>query len=249
MIGDLTDDPIEIAMKDLSAARGRIKKDKFRLLALDSTDSAFDLRSAALSGLQVCHHGLNGDDGPSNARQNFSLSSLPLWAKRLVATQGADCWEKVFPPGKRLFAGLTSVCQYIEYYGTGGGLVRPLMADFLEEAGASLGNQELAALGVTYREIGEQWSKLADMALPDRVALFSECQQLFDQYAELCNSHGSLDEKRQYWSRLQEIERSAAIEFPLSPSESTDLKAAMADCVLAIHQQETAAQRRLLEVL
>ena len=246
-IGDLTDDPIEVAMADLTVARGRIKKDKYRLLALEANRSGCDIQAAVTSGLRACRDGLDGSDGPTNARQNFSLNALPVWANRLTA-HGKDSWEKVFPSGRRLFTGLTSLCQYIEYYGAGGGLARPLMSDFLDEAGKQLNNSQLAELAAKYRNIAENWSQLADLALPDNVAILGECKRLFEQYAELCHSHGSLDEKRQCWFRLRQLEQEAAIEFPLTSSQSAELRAAMAERVLSIHLQEAAARQYISEL-
>jgi len=225
VIGDLTDERIEIAMTDLTAARGRIKKDKFRQLALRATDSTFNLPAAVVAGLKACHQGLDGDNGPSNARQNFSLRALTSWAKRLTATKGADSWQQVFSPGKRMFVGLTSVCQYVEYYGTGGGLVRPLMADFLQEVGQTLGNAGFVELAATYRKIGDQWSELAHAALPDNVPVFSQCKQVFEQYAKLCHSHGSLEDKRKCWTILRVLEQVAAAEFPLNADQCANLRA------------------------
>lgn len=248
-IGDLTDEPIEIAMKDLTAARGRIKKDKNRLLALTKVPKTLDIKAGVAAGLQACHTGLNGMDGPANARRNFSLNALPLWAERLTAPKGNDCWEKVFPPGKRLFGGLTSVCQFIEYYGTGGGLVRPLMADFLVEAGKKLANKKLATLGQQYQQLSEDWSDLADAALPDNVPMLMECKQQYERYAELLNSNGSLDDKRGCWTRLKELEKQAGAKFPMSAAEYADLRGTLAERVLAIHAREVEAQKQLIEVI
>jgi len=249
LIGDLTDDPIEIGMKELTAARGRIKKDKNRLLALTKTKNTGDMKTAIKAGLKACHDGLNGMDGPANARRNFSLNALPMWAERLTAAKGADSWEKVFPPGQRLFGGLTSVCLFIEHYGTGGGLVRPLMADFLAEAGKQLGNKKLTALSETYRDISEDWSDLADAALPDNVPVLAECKELYERYEELCHTHGSLDEKQQCWARLKELQQQAAVKFPMSAAQVADLRATLAERVVALHEKEVAAQKQLVEVI
>jgi len=54
-----------------------------------------------------------------------------------------DSWERVFTPGSRLWRGLTSINEYIEHYGTGGGLSRPLFAEFLVEADDALGTEPL----------------------------------------------------------------------------------------------------------
>jgi hypothetical protein len=52
----------------------------------------------------------------------------------------------------------------IENYGTGGGLCRPIFADFLFEADAATGIDVLRTLGDQFAELGRRWTELADAA-------------------------------------------------------------------------------------
>src|SRR6185436_12685052 len=92
--------------------------------------------------------------------------------------KAADSWEKIFRPGAHLYQGLRSITEYIEYYGTGGGLCRPIFAEFLSESGGALKDAGLTALGERYARLGVAWSELALAALPDRVPAFRETREL-----------------------------------------------------------------------
>src|SRR5262249_59930447 len=93
-----------------------------------------DLAALVRGGLRACYDGLAGAGGVKSAATNFSLKAVRLWADRLHGSQDNERWERVFPRGPRLWQGLTSVYEFIEHYGTGGGLCRPIFAEFLTEA-------------------------------------------------------------------------------------------------------------------
>src|SRR6185436_7002621 len=72
-IGDLADEPIIVPLDALAEARGRIKKDKNRLLALRAPAALAPLADLVREGLRACHAGLLGEGAPKQARSNFSL--------------------------------------------------------------------------------------------------------------------------------------------------------------------------------
>jgi hypothetical protein len=242
-IGDLTDEPVEIALAELTAARGRIKKDRYRLLAL-ADGGELDLVRAVPEALAACHRGLTGADGPKNARKNFSLDALATWAERLTSTKDREAWERVFAPGHRFFNGLVSLHRYVEHYGTGGGLARPLMAEFLRE----LGRPDLRGLADRYAKLGEAWSELADEALPDSVPLLAEAKRQLAASAEHFHSGSSAAERAACWQAIRDLERRARERFPLSAAECAELRARLRERVLAIHADEVAAHKQLAAV-
>lgn len=247
LIGDLTDDPITISMADLTAARGRIKKDKYRLLAVAASKGRQDLPAAVASALRACLDGFAGADAPKSARRNFTLDALVTWADRLTSTTDKDRWERVFEPGRRFWDGLNSVHKYIEYYGTGGGLCRPLMADFLEEAARILRKPAIGKLSAEYAALGHQWSDLADAALPESVPAFDAARKLHARAAELFHSGGTIEEKQACSAELADLADKAAQRFPLSDAECAALRADLSDRVRALHAAEVAALDHLRE--
>jgi len=245
LIGDLGDGPLTIALGDLAKARGRIKKQKNRLLSVPAASGARDLAGLVQDGLKNCYDGRSGIG--AKVMTNFTLEAFRVWGKRMHASKDKESWERVFPRGHRLWTGLTSIYDGIETYGTGGGLCRPLFADFLFEAAAATGNDALHALGERYAELGRRWTELADAALPDHVPAFHEAKQLSTRKIELGHVGGEAerDEVRQAWKRLGELKAQAREEFPLTEAECGDLRADLQARILALYEAEVTARAEL----
>ncbi len=248
LIGDLTDEPVPISLADLAIARARIKKDKHRLLSMGPAKSPSDLTAAVRDGLRACYNGLGGAGGIKSAAKNFSLEALALWAERLHGSKDNERWERVFERGPRLWQGLLSVYDYIEHYG-GGGLNRPLFAEFLTEAAEICKDERLQSLATRYADLGHAWSALADAALPDAVPTFREAKELQARKAELTNSGGSIDEIQAIWARLGELRRQICEHFPLTENECAELRAGMQTRVRALYEGEVAARNALGTVI
>jgi Domain of unknown function (DUF4872)/Butirosin biosynthesis protein H, N-terminal len=239
LVGDLADQPFTVSLPDLSVARSRIKKDKQRILSVEKTGTV-NLKKAVADGLRACHAGL------TSARQaNFTLKAFGDWADRLDGATSRDSWERVFPPGHRMWQGLRSVHDFIENYGTGGGLMRPLFGEFLHEAGRALKNSRLEALGKRYAAVGELWSELADAALPDKVPGFKRGKSLLTRKAELLTSGGSPEEIREVWDELGAITDKMKGGFPLTAQDARRLRQDLQVRVRQIHQEETLAHEEL----
>ena len=250
-IGDLSDDPIELPLSVLAAARGRIKKDKHRLLSVRPIAKTPSLDVMVRAGLASCRDGLLGATAVGNAKTNFSLEALRVWGNRLHGARDKESWERIFTPGKRLWRGLTSINEYIEHYGTGGGLSRPLFAEFLTEAADALGSEPVRALVQRYAELGRQWTELADAALPDDVPAMREAKELLARRSELLHSDvpTSTEDVRRVWQRLDELAAAAGERFPLSDAAAADLRVDLQRRVLALHAAELAAHNALTAVI
>lgn len=234
LIGDLSDQPIALSTKALTAARGRIKKDKFRILSLAAPAKAPDLKAALAGGLAACSEGLL-----SGRIKNFTVASFGAWADQLHGTRGKDSWEKIFPPGPRLWRGLTSIHEFVEYHGTGGGLMRPLFAATLREAAALLKQSKLARLADEYDTLGRDWSALADAALPGGVPMFDEARALIARKAELVLSGPERGEDAAaVGASLEALGARSADEFPLTDPDTAALREALQDRVRSIHTNE-----------
>jgi hypothetical protein len=249
-IGDLSDDPIDIPLEVLVAARGRIKKDKNRVMTVRAGKLPA-LATLVRGGLEACRDGLMGANAIGGSKTNFSLEALRVWGTRLHGSRDKESWERVFTPGARLWRGLTSINEYVEHYGTGGGLSRPLFAEFLGEAADALGRKPLRALADRYAELGRAWSDLADAALPDDVPAMREAKLLLARRSELLHSDGpaATEDVRQSWQRLDELAKSAQAQFPLSDSAVTDLRADLQRRVLALYEAEVSAHAALAKAL
>lgn len=259
-IGDLTDEPIELPLADLAVARARIRKFRHRLIDLPPEPrraaalSAETLAGAVRAGLAACHAGLTGV--PARGYPNmFNLDALRLWADRLDGSKDPSAWSRAYPRGHRLWAALTGVYDYIENYGTGGGLCRPIFATALAEAAALLNEPRLAALGRRYANIGGEWSALASAALPADVPLFRAAREQFARRSELLASGAtSRDDAARpavadVWDRLAALRDEARRAFPLSPADCDALRRRLQRRVRALHRAELAAHDELGRIL
>lgn len=240
LIGDLADDPIVIPLDRLARARARIKKDRHRLLSVEAAGTSPPLDQLVRAGLRACHDGLLHPTLPG-AAANARLAALRTWADRMEGSTAKERWEQVFRPGANFFRGLCAIHDFIEHYGTGGGLCRPLFADFLAEAAEALNQPALATLADHYAGLGRDWSALADAALPDDVALLREAKELLTRKAALLHAGGPVEEVRAAWQRLAELERQAGEAFPLSVAASRELRVQLRERIAALYRGETTA--------
>ena len=242
MVGDQADEPIPMPLADLAVTRGRIKSYRNRLLALDPAHRTPDLAPLIRASVSACADGLE-----KGRMKNFTLEVFSTWADRLDGSRAADSWEKIFPPGPLLFRGLCSVAEYVEHSGTGGGLCRPMFAEFLEEAATALDDKKLAPLAGVYRALGDQWTALAEAALPDDVPVFREAKERLSRKAELLakGDPDAVEALRE--CSLEEDVRGTQMksEFPLDGTASTALRRDLKQRVSALYKAEKEAVGRL----
>ena len=246
LIGDMAQEPIKLTLDELAQARGRIKKDKNRLLAIERSRGVPDLRQAVLQGLSACVEGL------TNQRlANFTLESFKTWADRMQGSKAKDSWEHVFTPGHRLWMGLTSVYDFIEHYATGGGLLRPLFAEFLEEAAGLFGSTKLHALRQRYRALGRDWSALASSALPDEIPDLFQARELLAQRAQidLERGAGAAQDLREINRRFLELRQRAADHFPLGQAEAEELRRRLKVQISELYEGERVALEEMRAIL
>lgn len=246
LVGDLADDPVPIPLEALSQARGRIKKQKNRLLSVPAVASSpLDLRGLVREGLTACHAGRTGIGG--RVMVNFTLEAFRLWGRRMHGSKDRESWENVFPRGSRLWSGLTGIYDAIENHGTGGGLCRPIFADFLFEAAEATTLDSLRSLGEQYADLGRRWSELAGAALPDDVPAFHEAKRQLTCRAESTVGGGdpSGEDTRRDWARLAELRSEARAQFPLSEADCRSLRSDLQRRILELYEAEVAARAAL----
>jgi hypothetical protein len=121
-----------VPVERLTAARARIRKQRNRLLSLGSAEPAADFPGAVTAGLRAAA------DGPASPPTSaMTLEGVRAWAERVHGTGAKDGWPRMFPPGRHLWGALRAVYEFVEHWGAGGGLMRPMHAEFLREADAS----------------------------------------------------------------------------------------------------------------
>ena len=248
-IADRARVPLTVTGEDLAKARGRTKKNKYRLLTMEPPNPA-KLQSAVKAGIQNCLQ-LFSQVPPKGSKNNFGFLAYKKWAENLVKTTGRGSWQQEFPPGEKMYSALTSAFQNITIFGKDGGAEREVYAQFLDEASSLITNTALNDIAHEFRSSAKAWDNLAETLLPDEVSLFKETRDLMLDKHQLFLNKGNavLQDIHQMNERLDEIKHQVSEQFPLNSAEAADLNASVRDKVLEIHDIEIKAIKDLQKAM
>lgn len=248
-IADRANVPLTITTGQLAAARGRVKQDKYRILVLDLPDPE-KLSAAVTAGLWDCIK-LYTEKPPKGAAHNFGLKAFQHWSDLLTKPKQRMSWDKEFPAGVKLYAGLTSTFSRLGTVGINGDADRSLYATFLEEAGLILKKPALAEVAEQFRQSAVAWRDLGMILLPDGIAPLQETRQLLERKRQLFVEQGAAtqEERVQINQRLQAIRTTMLTDFPLSAAEVVALREQISTQVLHIRDLEQAAITQLRALL
>ncbi len=244
-IADRASVPLTVTTGELAAARSRIKKDKYRLLTLDPPDLD-KLPAAVQAGIWDCIKRYT--EAPvSKAKSNFGFAGLQRWADLLTKPKQKMSWEREFPAGAKMYAGLTSTYRSIAIVPGQGQAERDVYADFLIEASDVLRRPALKEAAKHFRASGRAWRELAQSLLPDDVSAFKETRELMQRRHTLFVDEGgaALPDIRKIDARLAAIKDGMEVDFPLSPHEVVALRERLRACVEKIHAIEEEAHAAL----
>jgi hypothetical protein len=234
---------LTISLDDLSWIRGRVCSHKNRTLTFDPPKklSAAALKAAVLAGVRAC-----ADDLLKPKLKTYNLPGLLEWSKVIDKAGNKKGWPKVYPAGK-LFLPLRDAYESIENAGTGGGLMRPLYAEFLDEAAKITGRSGLAECADVYRQLAEQWSELATTALPNKIKPFKRTRELLDRRRQTYLTKGdkASAQLEKINGELQLLAANVVRDFPLDDAAKTELLGTMSEKLAALHAAESDAAKRL----
>lgn len=247
LIADRASISLEVPLEQFQFARGRVKKDRFRLMTI-SPPNPDKLASAVQAGIWDCIN-LFVEKPPKGSRNNFGLQAYRFWIEQLTRPKARLSWARVFPAGRKMFAGLLGAYHAVNFFDGYPQAERGLYADFLIEAAGILGRGELENAAEKFREAGRAWDALSSALLPDTIVPFREAKETLHRRYELFERSGSaeLDEIWMLEGRLDEIRNAMETDFPLTGSEVTGFLANVADHVEAVHNIEEAAVTLLRE--
>lgn len=233
----------------LAEARGRVKKDRYRLVTLAAPD-ADRLPSAVSAGIWDAIK-LFTEAPPKGSRHNFGLAAYDHWRAVLTRSGGRQNWEQVFPKGRALWSGLTSAFADIRVFGKGVPADRALYASFLEEAVDILQCPVLADAADAFREAGDAWHRLSELMLPASVPLLGDtADQILDRHeAFLMRGNAAQADMEAIDVQLSALQSAAEQAFPLDDTGVTELQATMADQIAVIRDVETRAVALLREAM
>lgn len=240
-ISDRATVPLTVTTATLAQARGRVKKDKFRVLTLERPNEE-KLATAVQLGIWDCIK-LFTEKPPKGGKNNFGLRAYRWWADLLTKPNIRMSWEKEFPAGRKMLAGLTNAFADINIFGKCGYAERDVYADFLDEAAILLNKPALIESAAHFRRSAPAWDALSQALLPDNVPPFKEMRQLMLQRQDLFNAQGSaaLAEIQQIDGRLETIRNEMERHFPLDAAAVTAVRQNIADHVRQIHDIEAEA--------
>jgi hypothetical protein len=248
LVDDRNRAPLTVPLDALAAARARVGSYRHRLLVLDAPAAELDtdgLRRAVRAGLaeQVEHLGQRSD--------SFSLPAFCKWARLLTGTGNAKAWPKVFADRVSLFDACLSVYENLEpAAGSGGGNLRALYAQFLDEAAGLLGQPALGGAAAAYREAAARWHQVAEVALPADREPFAEARRLTDRLqAEVERGDAGRRQAAETAARLWELRDRWRPAFPGDDDQVEALLAGLAAAVVAAGDAEDAALQRLAGAL
>jgi hypothetical protein len=248
LVDDRNRAPLTVGLEALAAARARVGSYRHRLLVLDAPAAELDtdgLRAAVRAGLaeQVEHLGR-----PS---ESFSLPAFRKWARLLVDTRNAKAWPRVFADRVSLFDACLSVYENLEpAAGSGGGNLRGLYAEFLDEAAGLLDAPALGDAAAAYRAAAARWRAVADVALPADREPFAEARRLTDRLqAQVEGGDAARREAAGTAARLWALRDRWRPAFPGDDADVEALLADLAAAVTAACQAEEAALQRLAGAL
>lgn len=246
-VADLGATSFTVPLDNLAKARAQICTHKNRTLTLEPPEKLAPSRveNAMIAGLRACVGEMK-----TPRIKRFSLQGLEEWASLIANLRNAEGWPK-FYEGGRMYWPLKNVYATIETEGTGGSLMRPMFADFLEAAARVTKKQALGDCAREYRRLGRQWSQLADAALPGRVEAFRRTKELLEREARLFRTKGekALPEIEAVRRELRELEAKLLKKFPLDAKQTMALLEDLRGRITTLHAAETTAVDRLARVV
>lgn len=253
-LADRSGRSLQVPTEVLSKARGRVKKEEFRVVTLDAPDWK-RLQSAVTQGIWQCIS-LYIEAPPKGKRDNFGLAALQHWANMLTNTRNKHSWARYFEPGEHLWMVLAGDTVQLGAYSfvkrkAGNNAERGMYADFLNEAAIILQKPGLKEAATLFRESEKAWGELAERLLPDNVVIFKEAKTLLNRKQTLFIEQGAdgLAEIREANTRLRALQKEAAVNFPLNETEVVAFRAKLAEQVLKIHDLERDAVGCLQEAM
>lgn len=240
-ISDRATVSLTVTPDELQAARGRVKKEKHRLMTLGTPDLS-RLPEAVEAGIRRCIAHFTEPAPLKPLQGKFGFDAYRRWADWLVDPKNKEAWPKKFA-GSRLYTGLTSGYEYIELMGTGGNASRKFYATFLNDAAAILGNEALKTACIHFSSAAIAWDTVTNyFMLPDDIPVFKQARELMARSYQLFDSQGaaSLPERQAIKAQLKAL-NAEAIANPLSEAQAKTVRENLREMVLKVLASEQAA--------
>lgn len=237
-IADQSHASLQVSAKDFTKARGRVKKEKYKLMTI--TVPAFDKLAQNVDAAIRASVKSFFTSPVKGYASNFGFAAYQRWADVLFNDKDKQSWNKIFPAGRNMFAGLTSAFERIELFGTASSASRPLYADFLDEASSLLNRPALRDAAKQFRVLEPAWQSLCLALLPDSIAPFKEARGLLVQKRDSFydKGAGASAEIKKIHARLEKIRTAMEKKFPLADEKEIAFKENLRDHILQVYDLE-----------
>lgn len=248
-IADRARVPLYATTSQLAAARSKVKKFRHRIMTLGKPD-VDQIPVAVEAGIRDSIQ-LYTEKPPKGARHNFGFAAYQRWADALRKPKMRGSWDKEFPRGRKMYAGMESVFSDTHTYGKEGFAERDVFAAFLDEAAQILGRPGLEVAAAHFRASGLAWRVLGEMLLPDEVSVWGEARRLMleNQQLFLVQGGDTFEEGQANAERLIAIRSEMEEEFPLTEDEVVAFRESVAEQVLKISAVEELAVEAMKEAM
>ena len=248
-IADRARVPLVATTTQLAASRAKVKKFRHRIMTLGMPDSDM-IPKAVQSGIRSSVQ-LYTEKPPKGARHNFGFAAYQRWADALRKPKMRGSWDKEFPRGRKMYAGLESVFSDTHTYGKEGFAERDVFATFLDEAAQILDQPVLREAAEHFRASALAWRDLGELLLPDSVPVWAEARNLMLENQRIFLEQGgaALETGRANAERLIGIRRQMEDGFPLSDEEVVTFREEIAEQVLKISAIEEPGVEAMKEAI
>jgi len=245
VIDDRNEGKLTVDSGALAIARDRIPSYKNRIVMIEESQ---ELGIAAVAEALEAGLGDAVDHLGSNSA-SFSLPAFKKWG-RMVTSDAAKGWRAVFSDRVGLWSALRSTHESVSDSGIFGGSLRPLFAEFLEEAASTLVRPDLAELAGLYREAAGAWDDVGDATFPDGFEPMREAAELagLRRRAVRRGDAGDADAAAAA-AALNALGDEFDSGLPLSDAEVDDVFESMSAAIETAYEAEMAAHAALSEVI
>ncbi len=228
LVDDEWPKPHHVSMAQLAAARARTAKHKHRLIEVVSPKVDANLETGIRDAIAKTCSNLTGPVLGNNFDSNFGFRGLEKLATELRSgTQKG--WLARFSDPDRMFVALQRLYVGIESeWGSTGGM-RPLYADFLDEAGTIVTAERLSEAATLFRQAGTGWQRLAESSMPAGVPGLGRVPDVLEQMQAMtitARTHPSLGS-----SALDDLRAEFVDSGGLSSDDARSLFLTMSDAV------------------
>ena len=244
-VDDRNSGRLTVPVEAMATARGRIPSYKNRMVVVEPSDplSADRLAGAVEAGLaDAVEHLASGSD-------SFSLPAFSKWA-RMTTSETGKGWKRVFADRVGLWGALRSAHEAVSDIGMAGGSLRPLYAEFLDEAARVIGRAELSAVAERYRHAAGAWDDVADSTLPAGFEPLREAVELSRRRREAVRRGDAGDAEAAEAARaLNGLSARFEPGLPLGDSELDDILESLSGAIDTAYQAEVEAHSALSGVM